>query len=78
MKQLNLQEHKNYNRMLGKIRQLIREESIKCLAMGGKGYAEYVTDIFKGQHGAAYTEESYSVLSNDVKELVANTYGHEC
>jgi len=78
MRQLNLQEHKNYNRMLGKIRQLIREESIQCLTMGAKGYAEYVTDIFKGQHGAAFTEESYLALGNDVKELVADTYGHEC
>jgi hypothetical protein len=73
-----LQEHKNYNKMLKMIRQQIKEDAIECLAKGGEGYAKYVMEIFKDQHGAAYTEQGYLEFCNDVRELVASEYGQEC
>ena len=73
-----LQEHKNYNKMLRKVRQLVKEEGIQCLIMGGEGYAKHMTDMFKDHHGSAYTEESYLEFFNDVRQIVASEYGPEC
>ena len=73
-----LQEHKNYNKLLRRTRELVEKEGIQCLIMGGKGYAKHVTDMVREKFGSTYTEESYLQFFNDVREMVANTYGAEC
>lgn len=73
-----LQEHKNYNKLLRRTRELIEKESIQCLIMGGEGYAKHITDMVREKFGSAYTEESYLEFFNDVRQIVASEYGPEC